>query len=549
MNTTSYWQDSASAPVFAKIKSDLNVDVAIVGAGITGITAAYLFKQAGFKVALIDRTRPGGFDTTNTTAHLTCVTDSSLQELVKHFGVEEAAKVWSAGRYAIRQIAEIIQREKIECDFKWVPGYYHAPWTGKVDDVKETLRQEAALAQKLGFPARYLENVPLVNRPGVFFENQAKFNPREYLAALLRKLPGRGSHVLANSDVQEIKSDPPVVTIGKYHVRCRFVFLATHNPLMGKSSLMSATLFQTKLFLYTTYAVGARVLKGFAPEASYWERKHPYHYLRVDHCNDHDYLIFGGEDQKTGQGDDAAAYARLERDFTKLFPSAKIDHRWSGQVIETVDGLPYIGEMAPHQYVATGFSGNGMTFGTLGAMMAVDALQRRSNPWVKLFDVHRKSMSEAGHYLKENADYLYYLGKGWLSVKDNKSLGALRRNTGKVVKHQGHKVAAYRDAHGKLSICSAVCTHMKCIVDWNAAEKTWDCPCHGSRFAATGAVLAGPAEKPLEPMPDDRNGDAAQPAAEKNGKGKTKSAAKPKRASKTKAAKKREIELYYIPMG
>lgn len=179
----------------------------------------------------------------------------------------------------------------------------------------------------------------------------------------------------------------------------------------------------------------------------------------------------------------------------------EVDHHWSGQVIETPDGLPYLGETASQQFAATGFAGNGMTFGTLGAMMAVDAFQKRKNPWAELFHVRRKKIrGGTWDYLKENKDYPYYLLRDWLGGAEAKSLKAIKRIQGKILHLEGKKVAAYRDAQGEVSLCSPVCTHLKCIVGWNDAEKTWDCPGHGSRFAATGEVLAGPAEEPLEKL-------------------------------------------------
>ncbi|HEX3801095.1 MAG TPA: FAD-dependent oxidoreductase [Verrucomicrobiae bacterium] len=499
MDTASYWTKSVSLPRFKKISKDCAVDVVIVGAGITGVTAAYLFKKAGCTVALLERGRCGGFDTANTTAHLTCVTDTRLHELVKKFGKNISQLVWDAGRAAIDQIFSNIQAEKIACDFKWVPGYLHAAIDGGQKDDHATLREDAHLANELGFPAEWLESAPLVNREGVQFPHQAKFHPLKYLSALLRAIPGKGSYVFEKSEAGEISGKPTTVKSGKYKIKCSFVFLATHTPLMGKTNLASATLFQTKLFLYTSYAIGAKIPAGSAPEASFWDTAKPYHYLRIDRQRGNDYAIFGGEDHKTGQSDNPGkAYDRLEKTLKQLFPSAKVDARWSGQVIETPDGLPYIGESATRQFVATGFGGNGMTFGTLGAMMAVDAFHKRKNPWAKLFDIHRKEIVRtAWDYLRENKDYPYYLLRDWMGKAEGKSLRSLARNQGKILELDGHKVAAFRDEHGKVSLRSPVCTHLGCIVRWNDAEKTWDCPCHGSRFAATGEVLSGPAEEPL----------------------------------------------------
>jgi Rieske Fe-S protein len=237
------------------------------------------------------------------------------------------------------------------------------------------------------------------------------------------------------------------------------------------------------------------------PDALFWDTAAPYHYLRIEPDRDQDVVIFGGEDHKTGQVSDTdACYTRLEQTLSSRVPGVSPSHRWSGQVIETPDGLPYIGLMAEHQYVATGFSGNGMTFGTLGAMMMSDAILGRKNPWIDLFDPGRKALTHGvWDYIKENIDYPYYMIRDRLVGAEARSLRAVKRGEGLIVERKGQKVAAYRDARGTLTLRSAICTHMGCPVGWNQAESTWDCPCHGSRFTPAGEVISGPAETPLPP--------------------------------------------------
>jgi glycine/D-amino acid oxidase-like deaminating enzyme/nitrite reductase/ring-hydroxylating ferredoxin subunit len=502
VNTTSHWIKSADLPTFPRLDRNHKVDAIVVGGGITGITAAYLLKQAGQTVALVERDRCASVDTGHTTAHLTCVTDERLRDLAKRFGEEAARAVWEAGGAAIDQIVALIRKKEIACDFHWVPGYLHArPGVEGAPDLRE-FEQEAAVARELGIAAVPLPAVPFFDTPGVKFSHQAIFHPRKYLAELLRRIPGNGSHVFESTEVQEIEAEPPAVKSGNFRIEGSYLVFATHNPLMGNTGALAAALFQTKLFLYTSYALGARIPTGLVPQASFWDTEEPYDYLRVEHREGHDYAIFGGEDHKTGQEASATdAYVRLEERFRRYFPDAQIDARWSGQVIETNDGLPFIGETAERQFVATGFAGNGMTFGTLGGMMAVDAMLRRKNPWQDLFDVHRKKLlGGTWSYLRENIDYPYHMLRDWLARAEGDSLEALGRGEGKILALGGRKVAAYRDGAGKLSLCSPVCTHLKCIVGWNDAEKTWDCPCHGSRFKPDGEVISGPAEEPLEKL-------------------------------------------------
>jgi glycine/D-amino acid oxidase-like deaminating enzyme/nitrite reductase/ring-hydroxylating ferredoxin subunit len=497
---TPYWHDSSSMPRFRALDRDLAVDVAIIGAGITGLTAAYLLKRAGRTVAVIDRQRCGGVDSMHTTAHLTCVTDPDLTTLVKDFGRDHARAAWDAGLAALVEIDTIVSRERIDCNFEWVRGYKFAALTASAEEEGPRLRQEAAAATELGFDARYVDSVPFFNRPGVEFEGQARFHPRKYLAALATLVDGGGSHVFEHTESEEVQDDPLSVKAGGHTITCEYVVIATHTPLMGKTSLARATLFQTKLSLYSTYVLGGRVPKGTVPDALFWDTADPYHYLRLDTHRDFDVVIFGGKDHKTGQSHDTEArYRALENTLKQVLPQVAITHRWSGQVIETHDGLPYIGETSSRQFAATGYAGNGMTFGTIAGVMARDAALGRRNPWDELFDTARtKVKGGVWDYVRENADYPYYMIRDRIAGPDAKTLREVGRGTGKILDLKGERVAAYRNDSGQVTLLSPVCTHMGCIVDWNEAESTWDCPCHGSRFKPTGEVLSGPAESPLE---------------------------------------------------
>ena len=478
----------------------MSVNVVVIGGGITGVTAAYLLKKSGATVVLIERDRFGGVDTSHTTAHLTYVTDLRISELVKNFGRNHAQATWDAGQAAMDQIRAIIEAEEIACEFALVPSYLHAPLVGTDNDEEERLKKDARIAAELGFDAAFIGKVPFIGAPGIRFANQAKFHPLKYLAALLGKIPGDGCHAFENTAAEEMSDNPLSVKAAGYKIRCEQIVIATHVPLQGLAGTLSAALFQTKLAPYTSYAVGAKIERSLVPEASFWDTAEPYNYLRIDRRRGHDYAILGGADNKTGQTRGPRQhYAQVEKMLRRLFPTGEVDHRWSGQVIETNDGLPLIGETAPGQFVATGFSGNGMTFGTLGAMMARDKIAGRPSPWRELFDVNRKKLrGGAWDYLRENKDYPYYYLKDRLATAHAGSLRSLKRGQGRIIVQDGAKVAAYRDDNGKLTLKSAVCTHMGCMVRWNEAEKTWDCPCHGSRFQATGEVMGGPAEIPLK---------------------------------------------------
>jgi glycine/D-amino acid oxidase-like deaminating enzyme/nitrite reductase/ring-hydroxylating ferredoxin subunit len=499
IGTEPYWTDSASLPVYPTLDGNLDVDVAIVGGGITGLCTAYLLATAGKSVALLERARCAQIDTAHTTAHLTMATDTRLRELERRVGRTHAQGAWDAGMAAIAQIETIVRERSIDCSFEWVDGYLHAP-DGKADAREtERFREEAALAADLGFDASFVSDVPFVGGPGIRLEHQARFHPRKYLASLASAIVAHGGQIFETSEATEFSDEPLGVKANGYWVRCRDIVIATHNPRVGVSSTAAATMFQTKLALYTSYVVAGQVPRGTLPDALFWDTADPYHYIRLDRQADHDLVIFGGEDHKTGQVSDTnACYARLERALVAILPKLTLTHRWSGQVIETPDGLPYIGRTNDHQYLATGFAGNGMTFGTLAAMIIADAIQQRQNPWTDLFDAERSALRRGmWDYITENAQYPYYLMRGRFAGAQGRSLRAVKRGEGKIVEHEGQKVAAYRHVDGTLTVRSATCTHMGCIVGWNTAEKTWDCPCHGSRFTLDGEVMSGPAETPL----------------------------------------------------
>jgi glycine/D-amino acid oxidase-like deaminating enzyme/nitrite reductase/ring-hydroxylating ferredoxin subunit len=427
------------------------------------------------------------------------VTDLRLSELAKNFGRDAARLVWEGGAVAIDAIEAIADSESIACDLKRVPAFLHAAIHGKKDE-SDDLEKDYELARELGFHASFVESVPIFGKPGIRFSNQAKFHPRRYLAGLAEAIAGHGSTIFEHAEVGEVKDDPLAVKVGPHEVRCDHLIIATHVPLMGKTGLLSATILQSKLAPYSSYVLRARLPEGRFPEASYWDTSDPYYYLRIDSTDEGDFAIFGGEDHKTGQASDTEThFARLAETLYQVLPDAVVESRWSGQVIETNDGLPYVGQTADRQFVATGFAGNGMTFGTLSAIILCDRILGNENPWQDLFDVNRKKIvGGALHYMWENKDYPYYLIADRLKQPEGRSIDDVEAGEGKVIRQDGQWIACSKDAVGNVHAVSAVCTHMGCLVHWNGAERTWDCPCHGSRFAADGKVLGGPAETPLE---------------------------------------------------
>jgi glycine/D-amino acid oxidase-like deaminating enzyme/nitrite reductase/ring-hydroxylating ferredoxin subunit len=496
----SLWR-AGSAPRFRGTLPN-QVDVVVIGGGICGLTAAYLLKRSGRRVAVLERERIGAGETGNTSARLTYVTDTRLTELAKQFGEDTARLAWTSGAVAI-DLIESNAANGIECDFRRVPGFLCAPFLDDPDPQKslEALLDDADLARTLGFDVRFIERGPVTGGPAVGFADQAVFHPLEYLMGLARAIDGDGSVVIEGAEVGEAIEDPLAVIVNGDNIACTDLVIATHVPLTGIRGLTTAMMFQSKLYGYSSYVMGGTIDERVLSPGLYSDLSSPYYYLRVHDQDDRRYAIFGGEDHKTGQAiDTESCFARLADAFHRVVPSVNIERRWSGQVIETDDGLPYIGEVAPHQYVATGFAGNGLTFGTVGGMMMRDAVVGRVNPWRDLFDPTRKPHSRAAitRLVEENIDYPRYYIADRLRRQDKSGTENVPRGSGKVISLDGQRIAVHRKDDGEVVKVSAVCTHMGCLVRWNDAERTWDCPCHGSRFTPEGLVLTGPAEAPLE---------------------------------------------------
>ncbi|MGH8048031.1 MAG: FAD-dependent oxidoreductase [Chthoniobacterales bacterium] len=500
MKKDSVWNDTSLSLEFPTLHDAVAVDVLIVGGGITGLTTAYLLKQAGRRVAVVDQQDIGGGETSHTTAHLTHVTDARLHELAGKLGNDAARAFWESGRAAIEQIGSLAEELDVDCEFRKVPGYLFAAEEKDAEAESKTLKEDARLAADFGFDATWIGSDPMFHRPAVRFANQAKFHPLRYLASLAKAIPGDGSHVFSKTSGSGINEAKHELRTGHGTIRYKTLVAATHVPIQGETGTLAAALFQTKLAAYSSYAIGAKV--PATPAALFWDTLDPYHYWRFDDEEDGSFVILGGEDHKTGQEEDTESrYENLEKLLREKFLKAKLTHRWSGQVIETPDGMPFIGEVSERQYLATGFSGNGMTLGTFSAMLLRDLITDRKNPWTDLFDPHRKRLAGAWDYLRENKDFPVYFVKDRLAATED--LADIKRTTGGIVKINGKKCAVYCDEHGKRTVRSAICPHMGCLVAWNPAEKTWDCPCHGSRFTATGDLIAGPAEAGLEPVAKD----------------------------------------------
>jgi glycine/D-amino acid oxidase-like deaminating enzyme/nitrite reductase/ring-hydroxylating ferredoxin subunit len=495
-----YWLDPPAGATFPPLTEDLETEVLVIGGGITGVTAAWLLASEGRQVTLVERETIGARDSGHTTAHLTYMTDTRLSELIATFSRKQAQLSWQAGKEAMKLIRDAVGSLSIDCNFSMVPGYLAAAEEADQSLEGVSLRHEADLARELGFDVEMDGVNPVTGSTAIVFPDQMRFHPLKYLRALAQDAAKHGAMIFENTEVDGFEDDPQRVTARGHDIRYRQVVIATHVPLQGTANTLGAALFQTKLALYSTYAVAARIPAAYVKELIWSDTADPFRYLRMEKLGDSGLAIFGGEDHKTGQETDTAAcFTRLEQRLARWLPQAVVTHRWSGQVVETVDGLPFIGEAAENQFIATGFSGNGYTFGTAAAIMARDWVSGIIHPWSEVFDPGRKSAPAIKEYLKENADYPRHMVRDRVKTPEGDP-EQLKRGEGQVMEHDGERIAAYRDSEGELHLCSAICPHLGCIIAWNPAEKTWDCPCHGSRFEATGRVIAGPAESDLKQM-------------------------------------------------
>lgn len=507
----SFWAANTSGTTYPSLRGDKTVDAIIVGAGITGLTAAYRLAQAGRKVAVLEKFRVGGGETGLTTAHLTQAVDARYPALKAHFGAEGARVVASCGARAISFIEETLQNLGEEAGFERVPGYLYSEFSDGVD----ALRRELEAAREAGVPVTWEEHAPLPFSTcgAVKYANQAQVQPLLYLRALASAIVARGGLIFENTMVTEFSDGNPVYAASEAGtIQAGALFIATNTPVSNR------ILLHTKLAAYRSYAVAFEPVRVARVNGLFWDLDDPYHYTRSARAKDGHrdgklVYIVGGEDHKTGEiTSTEECYRRLERYCEARFGIKQKLHQWSGQIIDSVDGLPFIGRnsVSLNEYVAAGYAGNGMTFGTVAGLLVSDLMLGRENTWESLFRATRiKPLSSAVDYVSENVDFPRYFIEDRLRRPAARSPEDVLPGEGKLVEKDGQTVAAYRDENGKLSLLSPVCPHLGCRVHFNSSEKSWDCPCHGSRFSTDGKCLNGPAISGLSPVKETKRKGAA----------------------------------------
>lgn len=504
--SVSLWMAGTEIPDFGPLTHNEHADVCIVGAGIAGLTAAYLLGREGKTVIVLDDGPIAAGETERTSAHLCWALDDRFYELERLHGEKGARLAAESHAAAIDMIEMIVAEERIDCEFERVDGYLFVPR----GEAAGHLDEELAAVLRTGMPGvEMVSRAPIESYdtgPAIRFPRQAQFHPLKYMAALAKAIVRDGGRICGQTHASRIEGgdsarvetkDGPVAT-------ARTIIVATNTPVNDMYAI------HTKQAAYRTFAIGAIVPANSISKALYWDTADPYHYVRLQSLSDNkfgaigdDMLIVGGEDHKTGQADDAESrYLRLEEWARMRFPMmGKIRYRWSGQVMEPVDGIAFIGRNPMDQgnvFVVTGDSGNGLTHGTIAAMIFADLIQGRENPWTALYDPARKTLGAIGRFAKETLNVAAQYAD-WVTPGEVKDETAIASGTGAVVRRGLKKIAIYRDPEGKLHEFSAACPHLGGVLAWNHSEKSWDCPCHGSRFDATGKVVNGPAISDLSP--------------------------------------------------
>jgi glycine/D-amino acid oxidase-like deaminating enzyme/nitrite reductase/ring-hydroxylating ferredoxin subunit len=496
----SYWVDSTKPIEYDTLKEDISTDVLVIGGGIAGLSTAYNVVRAGLKVVVVEDGLIGSGESGRTTAHITHALDDRYFDIEKVFGEEGSRKAAASHTAAIDWIENTINAENIECNFKRVEGYLFVHPSDTVDNLKK----EFEAAQKAGLPVKWLDQIPGISAetgPCIQFPRQAQFHIMLYLAGLAQAITKIGGRIYTNTHATDIGKKGAVCNA--FDVSASHVVVATNSPVNDLVTM------HTKQIPFRTYVLGAKVPKNSVSASLWWDTGNqeskwfsaPYHYVRTEQFDENcDLLISGGEDHKTGQADDEGIpeeerFDALLKWTREHFPvAADVVYRWSGQVLEPIDHLAFIGRNPGNDnvYIITGDSGNGMTHCTIGGLVVSDLIRGIDNPWTEIYSPKRIPLKEAGTFIEQTFNMVAQYGD-WVSKADITESNNLGTNEGAILGKGFHKYAVYRDDQNILHAYTARCPHLGCVVQWNASEKSFDCPCHGSRFTKEGVVINGPA--------------------------------------------------------
>lgn len=496
MDTISLWESiSTRTTAYPELSKDIEVDVAIIGGGITGITAAAHLIKNGKKVAIIEADKIGGVTTGYSTGNLYVPVQPFYQTINSKFNFDVASAIAHSRKFAIDYIEQNIQKNNISCNFS------RRPWYGyTANHERISLNKEFELIQKMEIAIEYVNELPLkfAFSKAVVMPNQARFNPLQYVISMADVLAKQGCLIFENTRVTDIdEKDFCKLTTSNGKITAKKVLMATHTPIgINLTQMFTAP--------YRSYVVSVRVKDNNYPEGHFWDLDRPPH-ATCTHAvstNEPELLMVAGSHHKVGQAKDTIEhYQELEKFLADHFPVSEVVYQWSAQHYQSADNVPYIGlanRSSKHTYMATGYFADGLVYGTIAGILIGDLILENNNPLSETYQSNRfDPLASFAFVAKENTNvFLEYLTDYPLFTKPNYE--DIKPGEGKVVEINREKCGVSRDANNQLHIVSAVCTHMKCIVGWNNAEQTWDCPCHGSRFKPDGKVIEGPAKIDLE---------------------------------------------------
>lgn len=497
-----YWIATSPQAEYPQLDHDISVDVAIVGGGIVGVTAAYLLTEQGCRVAVIDADRILHGTTGHTTAKITSQHGLIYANIRNQYGEDLARQYAEANETAVHMIANMTEEKNIDCDFSWRPAYVFT----HDDQYIQQIEDEASVATDLGIKAEVVDEIPLPFevKAALRFDNQAQFHPLKYLSALVRETTDRGGLIFEKTPVVNLEGNGSntVITRDGKKVKADKVIIATHFPFFDGGGLYFTRIYQEK-----SYIVAAEIEEAF-PEGTFITAEDPGRSLRSQNDGNRELVLFAGEHHKTGHGVNTNVHYQNLTDYANQnFTVKQVAYRWSTQDCTTIDKIPYTGHLtarSPHIYVATGFGKWGMSNGTASAMILKDLIVHGDNPWAQVYNPSRShSLSAIKSFIIQNADVAKSFIQGKMEpMKDHEEIPV---GEARIVEIEGQKAGVFRDEADVLHLVDITCTHLGCELEWNDAERTWDCPCHGSRFSVDGDVVEGPAVNCLHHKEAERN--------------------------------------------
>jgi len=495
------WRKDISLPDFPTLTESIQTDVGIVGGGITGITAAYLLSKQNLNVVLLDAGSVLNGTTGHTTAKITAQHGLIYDELIHHIGIEKASLYYQAAEKAKQFIEQIVNDKDIECGFRNEDAYIYTNSESYINK----LEKEKEAYERLNIKGTITDKVPieLPVKRALIMHNQAQFHPLQYLKILLQESLNKQLTVYENTVATDIEYNKHanIITRDGHRITCRYVIQASHFPFYDRLSFYFARMYPER-----SYLIAGKAPNKFAG-GMYINAESPTRSIRSLQFGDEEFLLIGGENHKTGQGKSTMKhYEALQAFASEYFQIDKVDYRWSAQDLTTLDKLPYIGPVTKDEneiLVATGFRKWGMTNGTIAAQIITDHILEKENPYTELFSPRRfHADPSVKKFMEMNADVAKHLIKGKLEFTNNQTKN-LKADEATVTRIAGKRVGVYKDTEDNIHMVDTTCTHLGCEVEWNSGDRTWDCPCHGSRFNFTGEVIEGPAKKPLPKIAND----------------------------------------------